>query len=38
MKALVAKRLVNAAPDGRFLITDEGHAEAVRILARMTRR
>lgn len=35
MKMLIRKGLVNEEPDEQFLITEAGHAEAVRILAKM---
>lgn len=38
MKALIRKGLVDEGPDGQFLITEAGHEEAVRILAKMLRR
>lgn len=38
MRVLVSKGLVNEEPDGQFLITETGHAEAVRILAKMMHR
>lgn len=38
MRLLVSKKLVTAAPEGKYLITEEGHAEAVRILAQMMKR